>query len=214
VLFRFLRGSGIGGLAGMAARTKRDGVSLARPLLSLSKAELIAYCEAEDVDFFRDPSNENPHFARTRMRALLKTLAAEGLDASALARLARRAAKIEEALERQTLAAESHLHLIENGVCDAAKLFAEPIEIVQRLLTQTIARVGKREPSRIGLEKIERLTADLHEAWLARERFGANVAGAHVICDAKGVLRVAKEPARGTAPKASRIVAIREDGAD
>ncbi len=187
VLFRFLRGSGIGGLAGMAARTKRDGVTLARPLLGLSKAELIAYCEAEDVEFFRDASNENPRFARTRMRALLKALAAEGLDAPALARLARRAASIEEALERQTLAANAHLHLIENGGCDAAKLFAEPIEIVQRLLTLAIARVGKREASRIGLEKIETLTAELHEAWLSRERFGANVAGAHVICDAKGV---------------------------
>jgi tRNA(Ile)-lysidine synthase len=197
VLFRLLRGSGIAGLAGMAARTKRDGVTLARPLLGLSKAELIDYCEAEEVEYLRDASNEDPRFARTRMRALLKALAAEGLDAPALARLARRAASIEEALERQTLAAESHRHLIENRACDAAKLFAEPIEIVQRLLTLAIARVGKRDMSRIGLEKIETLTAELHETWLARERFSANVAGAHVICDAKGVLRVEKEPARG-----------------
>jgi tRNA(Ile)-lysidine synthase len=201
VLFRLTRGSGIGGLAGMAARTKRDGVTLARPLLGLSKAELIAYCEAEEVDFVRDPSNQDPRYARTRMRALLNDLSAEGLDAPSLARLARRAARIEEALERQTLAAEAHLHLIEKSACDAAKLFAEPIEIVQRLLTLAIAGVGRRDASRVGLEKIETLTADLHEAWLARERFSANLAGAHVRCDAKGALQVEKEPARGKGGK-------------
>jgi tRNA(Ile)-lysidine synthase len=202
VLFRLTRGSGVGGLAGMAARSKRDGVTLLRPLLGLSKAELIAYCEAEEVDYARDPSNQDPRYARTRMRALLKPLAAEGFDAPALAKLARRAARIEEALERQTLAAESHLHLIDSGTCDAGKLFAEPIEIVQRLLTLRIARIGKREASRIGLEKIEALTAELHEDWLARERFSANVAGAHVTCDAKGILRVEKEPVRRNAGSA------------
>ena len=196
VLFRLTRGSGIGGLAGMAERSTRDGVTLARPLLGLSKAELIAYCEAEDVDYVRDASNEDPRYARTRMRALLKALKTEGLDARGLSRLARRAAQVEDALERQSFAAEARLRLFESGLCDAGKLFAEPIEIVQRLLTLTIARVGRREASRIGLEKIEALTAGLHEAWLARERFSANIAGAHVKCDSKGALRVEREPAR------------------
>ena len=210
MLFRLTRGSGIGGLAGMAARSTRDGVTLARPLLGLSKAELIAYCEAEDVDYVRDASNEDPRYARTRMRALLKSLSAEGLDAPALSRLARRAARIEEALERQTLAAEAHLHLIQSGACDAAKLFAEPAEIVQRLINLAIARIGKRDASRIGLEKIETLTAEMHEAWLARERFSANVAGAHVKCDAKGAVRVGEGAAAGTGAKANGVTATRE----
>jgi tRNA(Ile)-lysidine synthase len=197
VLFRLIRGTGIGGLAGMPAQSTRDGVTLARPLLGLSKAELIAYCEAEDVDYVRDASNEDPRFARTRMRALLKSLEAEGLDAPALSRLARRAARVEEALERQTFAVESRIRLFESGGCDAAKLFAEPTEIVQRLLNLTIARVGRHDAKRIGLEKIETLTAGLHEAWLGRERFSANVAGAHVTCDAKGAVRVEREPPRG-----------------
>src|SRR5271156_4483671 len=88
VLFRLLRGSGVGGLAGIAARTERDGLTLARPLLGLAKADLVAYCEAERVPYACDPSNVDPRYARTRMRALLASLAAEGLDAApALARL-------------------------------------------------------------------------------------------------------------------------------
>jgi len=195
-LFRLARGSGIGGLSAMAARVDRDGATIARPLLGLAKRELIAYCQAEGVAFARDPSNEDPRYARTRLRALSDALATEGLDAPALARLARRAAQVEDALVRQTAAAEARLGLVETGACDASLLLAEPAEIVQRLLTAAIARVGGRDASRVGLEKIETLAAGLREARNADKRFSANVAGARVRCDGKGRLRVEPEPAR------------------
>ena len=197
VLFRLFRGSGIAGLAGMAARTTRDGVPLARPLLGLTKAELVAFCEAEGVAFARDPSNSDPRFARTRMRALAATLAEEGLDASALARLARRAAQVEEALARQVEQAEARLRLVETGGCEVDALLREPVEIVQRLLAATIARVGGRDESRVGLEKVEALAAELREARRRGERFGANVGGAWLRCDGRGRLSAAPEPARG-----------------
>lgn len=195
-LFRLLRGSGIGGLRAMAARAPRDGVTIARPLLGFAKRDLIALCEAQGVAFARDPSNEDPRYARTRLRALAGALAAEGLDAPALARLARRAAQVEEALARQTEAAEARLRLIENGACEASLLLAEPTEIVQRLLTASIARVGGRDASRVGLEKIEALAAALRQAWNGGETFSANVSGARLRCDAKGSVRVEREPAR------------------
>ena len=66
-------------------------------------------------------------------------------------------------------------------------MLAEPTEIVQRLLTAAIARVGGRDASRVGLEKIEALAAGLREAWSGGKRFSANVAGARLRSDAKGV---------------------------
>ncbi|MGD1038759.1 MAG: tRNA lysidine(34) synthetase TilS [Roseiarcus sp.] len=198
VLFRLLRGSGIGGLSAMAARVDRDGVTIARPLLGLAKRELVAACQTQGVAFARDPSNDDPRYARTRLRALGRALAAEGLDAAALARLARRAAQVEDALTRQTEAAEARLRLVETGACDARALLEEPGEIVQRLLTAAIARAGGRDASRVGLEKIETLAAGLREAHNADKRFSANVAGARVRCDGKGSVRVEKEPARRT----------------
>ena len=195
-LFRLLRGSGIGGLRAMAARVGRDGATIARPLLGLAKRELIAYCETQGVAFARDPSNDDPRYARTRLRALGAALAAVGLDASALARLARRAGQVEDALTRQTEAAEARLRLVETGACEASLLLAEPIEIVQRLLTAAIVRVGGRAPSRVGLEKVEALAAGLRAARDAGKRFSANVAGARLRCDGKGAVRVEKEPAR------------------
>ncbi len=202
VLFRLTRGSGIGGLRGMEALTTREGVKIARPLLGFAKRELIAHCEAEGVAFARDPSNDDPRYARTRLRALGEALAAEGLDAPALARLARRAAQVEDALSRQTEAAEARLRLVETGACEASALLAEPTEIVQRLLTAAIARVGGRDASRVGLEKIEALAAGLRTAWSAGKRFSANVGGARARCDGKGALRVEREPARrGSTPQ-------------
>ena len=51
LLMRMLRGSGIAGLAAMARETDRGGVRLARPLLDVSKSQLIATLEeSQDSD--------------------------------------------------------------------------------------------------------------------------------------------------------------------
>jgi tRNA(Ile)-lysidine synthase len=199
-LFRLARGSGVSGLRAMAARAERDGLTIARPLLGCAKSDLVAFCDAAGVAFARDPSNEDPRYARTRLRALAGALAAEGLDSPALARLARRAAQVDDALTRQTEAAESRLRLVATASCDARALFAEPIEIVQRLLTAAIAKVGGKAVNRVGLEKIETLAAALRRASEAHEALSANVAGARLRLGAKGALRVEPEPPRRAAP--------------
>jgi tRNA(Ile)-lysidine synthase len=197
-LFRLLRGSGVGGLRAMAESVDLDGVALLRPLLGVAKRDLVAYCEAYGLAYVRDPANEDPRYARTRMRKLAQGLAAEGLDAPALARLARRAGQIEDALARQTQAAALRLGLGAGSSCDASALLAEPTEIVQRLLVAAIAEVGGRAPSRVGLGKVEALTQNLARAYAAGAPFSANVAGARVRL-ARGALRVAPEPPRRSA---------------
>jgi tRNA(Ile)-lysidine synthase len=197
-LFRLLRGSGVGGLRAMAASADLDGVALLRPLLGVAKRDLVAYCEGHDLAYARDPSNEDPRYARTRMRKLAAGLATEGLDAQALARLARRAGQIEDALARQTQIAAQRLGLGAGSSCDAGALLAEPTEIVQRLLAAAIAEVGGRAPSRVGLGKVEALTQKLARAHAAGAPFSANVAGARVLL-ARGALRVGPEPPRRSA---------------
>jgi tRNA(Ile)-lysidine synthase len=188
VLFRLARGSGIAGLAGMAARTRRGDVEIARPLIGLRKQELVAFCEARGEAYIRDPSNLDPRFARPRLRRLSQALAAEGLDAPALARLAERAARVEAALARQTQAAETRLRLRETGRCDAAALAAEPEEIVRRLLALAIGPAP--------LEAMERIAAELIAAVAERRRYAANVGGALVAFDGRAEVTVAPEPPR------------------
>lgn len=65
VLFRFLRGSGLAGLAGMRWSTE-DG--LIRPLLSASRGEVREWAAAEGIRWREDSSNSDLGFARNRLR--------------------------------------------------------------------------------------------------------------------------------------------------
>lgn len=72
MLLRLARGSGVTGLAAMAAVSERDGVRLLRPLLRVSKGRLIATLIARNQPWIEDPSNANPRFGRTHMRSALR----------------------------------------------------------------------------------------------------------------------------------------------
>ena len=114
VLFRLARGSGLTGLAGMAhAATIPAGrdtaIFLVRPLLRVPKARLVATLRAAGIAHSEDPSNLDPRFTRTRLRALLPDLAREGLDARGLARLALRMRRAEATIEFAVAAARAAL---------------------------------------------------------------------------------------------------------
>ncbi|WP_371347567.1 tRNA lysidine(34) synthetase TilS [Ancylobacter sp. IITR112] len=143
VLFRLLRGSGLGGLAGIPAARPLGSLTLLRPLLGWPKAELVALCRAANIDFCEDPSNSNPRFARARLRALLPVLAAEGGDAATFGRLAQRLARAEAALEAATDAAAARLGPVEAGTGAVSfprpGLAALPEEIALRLMDRALA---------------------------------------------------------------------------
>jgi tRNA(Ile)-lysidine synthase len=192
VLMRLMRGSGVAGLAGMAARSNRDGVTLARPLLALPKAELVAHCVAKGLPFADDPSNCDPRFTRARLRRLMAEI---GLDARALTRLAARAERAEEALQAMTAAAEARLGLAEAGACRVEALLAEPSEIRLRLIGRALSRTGGKP---VGLEKLEALGEAAFASASASRRFSANVAGARLTVSRTGILEIKPEPPRRT----------------
>lgn len=67
VLLRLLRGSGPEGLGGIPERSL-DG-RVVRPLLRVSRADVLDYARAHGFAWREDPSNANPHYARARLRA-------------------------------------------------------------------------------------------------------------------------------------------------
>src|ERR1700710_1586314 len=111
LLMRMSRGSGIAGLAAMARQSQRDGVVLARPLLQIPKARLVATLKKAKVGFADDPTNRDANFTRPRLRAIMPALAAEGGDARSLARLASRLARANAAVEVLADGAERYLAL-------------------------------------------------------------------------------------------------------
>lgn len=64
VLYRLATSPGRRALRGMAPRRGR----LVRPLLEVGREETRAHCEARGLPWREDPSNEDPRFARTRVR--------------------------------------------------------------------------------------------------------------------------------------------------
>jgi tRNA(Ile)-lysidine synthase len=198
LLMRLLRGSGVAGLAAMAAESEREGVRLARPLLEISKAELIATLEAAGIAFADDPSNRDPAFTRPRLRALMPVLAEEGADAGALARLASRLARANAAVEVLADGAERYLTLTDRGASlgdyDARAFAALPDEIRLRLLKRAIDRHGHEGPAELG--KIEALLAALDRALgEGQTRLKQTLAGA-AISLAKGRIQVQPAPPR------------------
>lgn len=190
-IMRMSRGSGINGLAAMMRQSSRDGVVLARPLLDIPKARLVATLRKAGISFAEDPTNRDPHFTRPRLRALMPALAAEGADARNLVRLASRLARANAALDVMTDGAERYLASVDAaGVrlgFDLAAFAVLSDEIRVRLLLRAIDRVGHEGPAELG--KVEALLQTLDQAIAQRSpstgrvRFKRTLAGAVIGVD-------------------------------
>lgn len=115
LLMRMARGSGIAGLGAMARRSPREDAIIARPLLDVPKARLLATLDKAGISYVLDPTNTDARYTRPRFRALMPLLAAEGCDARNLTRLAGRLGRANAALELMTDGAERFLAIRGNG---------------------------------------------------------------------------------------------------
>jgi tRNA(Ile)-lysidine synthase len=202
VLFRLVRGSGIGGLAGMDRAApipdiENQRVALVRPLLRVPKVRLVATLKGARISYADDPSNRDPRFARPRLRELLPELAKEGLTTERLGRLARRVARLEGAMHDVVRAAAAALAPGEwpaGGpvTFEASAFFRLPDEIALRLLGRAIGYAGDEGPVELG--KLEALLDGLY-ADSATGRFRRTLAGA-VITLSRGYVTVERAPPR------------------
>lgn len=97
VLHRLIRGTGLRGLRGIAAgRDLVPGIRLVRPLLTVSRAAVVAYLRAVGQPWREDSTNADPTFTRNRIRhellPLLRTF--NPAMSESLARLAAQADEV------------------------------------------------------------------------------------------------------------------------
>lgn len=193
-LMRLRRGSGLDGLAAMAAVSEQAGLPIVRPLLGFSKGRLLAYLRNLTIPYVSDPSNDNPSFERVRVRHAMKALAAAGISRPVLARTASRLGRSREAL---ALAAHEFLERnfrvtdLGQGALPSDAFLALPGEIALRVLARVLALIGgKEDPPRMA--KVERLLDELRAG-----RREASLGGCLVIAPA-GMLHFYREPGRLT----------------
>ena len=78
---RLSRGSGLTGLSAMKVITKiSNKISLCRPLLNVKKKNLVEISKISFGKFFKDPSNKNEKYLRTKIRNLKKPLKQSGIS--------------------------------------------------------------------------------------------------------------------------------------
>ena len=202
LLLRLGRGSGVDGLAAMAAIEHMPEARLLRPLLTVPAARLRATLAAQGREWVEDPSNANPAFARVRLRRLAPLLAEEGLTAERLAATAGRLGRARAALEESVAeAAVRHVrpHPAGFALVERSAVAALPEEIGLRLLARLVQGVGGgRYVPR--LERLERLWSEVRGADPAV--FARTLAGCRLVGSRDGWLLVCREPARVAPPLA------------
>ena len=166
-LIRLAKGSGLDGLAGMhGVQPVKGHVVLVRPLLDVSKEDLIALCKDNDIFYVDDPTNKNERYLRPRLRAAQAILEEEGLSAKRLAVTAKRLARAKSALE--DMAHELFMRAVkEQGddgfVFDYRALRAAHEEMVLRVLLYVMGRLRPDADYGPRLERLENLMERMFE---------------------------------------------------
>lgn len=181
-LLRLGRGSGVDGLSAMRARAAfplpgYDGLAVVRPLLEIGRDELRADLAARAVPWLDDPMNEDPRFARVRIREVLPALEKAGISTVRIAQAARHLARAREALDADTERfLTRHARFTDAGTAtfDGAALRSLPRETGLRALSAILKRVSGRA-YRPRFDRLE----NLHEA-LGRSQSAHTLSGCRI----------------------------------
>lgn len=139
---RLLRGSGFG----LASMNYRDG-EIIRPLLDLRKDEIIRYLAANEIKYYRDPSNKNLNILRNSIRKKLIPVL-ENIDENAVESINRSIHNLEEIrrmLEREI--SKIKLSKYRNYVSVARDVFQGLSKSGRFLLFRRMLSVFERELS-------------------------------------------------------------------
>lgn len=187
LLMRLARRAGVDGLAAMPARRTEGDITLHRPLLAASRADLRRYLSGRGTEWIDDPSNTDGRYRRTLARNALDALAPVGVTREALADVALHLAEARTTLGHYAAAEARALVEVQQGdlLIPAAPFTALHPDIARRILSAglrwiTGAGYGARGPD------LDRLMAAL----IAGQ--GGTLAGCHVTTQA-GTIRLARE---------------------
>lgn len=148
LLLQALRGAGVAGLAAMPAQQWRDGLLWARPWLAQPREAVEAYLQAHGLDYIDDDSNEDPRYARNRLRLQVWPALSQAFPA-AEASLAQTADWAQQALAlEQEMAAADLAQLAGPEGLDMAGLLAlSPARASNAMRAWLRARLGRPAPA-------------------------------------------------------------------
>lgn len=183
ILMRMLRGTGAEGLAGVhEVRPLGQSVTLIRPLLGITREEVVAHCQNYGLEFRHDCSNDSTEFTRNRVRHELLPLL-KSFNPRVNQTLIRLAELIsdDESFLRQA-AAEALAETRQGAGLSIKRLMKHPLAIRKRVLRQWLSQIrgGLQRIEAVHLAAIERLIAagksgriiELPGGWQVRRKSG------------------------------------------
>lgn len=160
VLFRMARGSGLCGLGGIAPMRPFENGFLVRPMLHITKREVLEYCEQEGLQYVTDSTNADTYYARNKLRAeVLPTL--ETLFDGATERISVMAERLRE--DEAVLSALSDRFLqtyCKDGKCQIEQLLQEPKAIQRRILSDWFYGHCKETLQGVHIDALQKLCVD------------------------------------------------------
>jgi tRNA(Ile)-lysidine synthase len=126
VLHRLLRGTGLRGLRGIAARRpvfRNTPIPVVRPLLTVTRAEVLAFLEQEGQSYRQDSSNLDLDYTRNRIRHELLPHLAERYNPAIVAVLGRLAEQAGEVYRHEEEAGRALLAAAERPRAGALLIF-------------------------------------------------------------------------------------------
>ncbi len=160
---RLLRGSGLKGLVSFKkAKSKvnsNDNIFVLRPLIDVSKKDLI-YISKNTLNFnVDDQSNQDDKFLRVKIRKMILKLEKEGLTFSKFKLSLNNLSKSNHALDyyvKKNIDENSSFLKLRKVIILNEDFFKQPNEVVFRSFTEIIQKVGKKNTYSRGV-KIENL---------------------------------------------------------
>jgi tRNA(Ile)-lysidine synthase len=168
VLLGLARGSGPASLSGMSGSSiSAAGVNFVRPLLGIRRVTTVQFCADSGLTPWHDPQNNDPAFARVRVRNTVLPMLERELGpgiADALARTASQLREDSDALDHfAEEIAEELADLAESGISLPVRALASnPPALRQRLIRLAVESEFHVSLSRQHTLEIARLVTDWH----------------------------------------------------
>jgi tRNA(Ile)-lysidine synthase len=197
-LLRALRGAGLRGLGGIRVRRGR----LIRPLLNVSRAEVLEFLAARAQPYREDASNRDRQIIRNRVRQELVPWLEAHVSPRAVDALARtaRIAADDDACLRQLSATHAgrllaaHAHAID---VEQARLLELPVALRRRVVLEALERLSRIPPAWSAVESV----VGLAEGW---RRGPLRLSGLRVTLEAGRLVFRAVSPGREPPPQKAR----------
>ncbi|MCL2030946.1 MAG: tRNA lysidine(34) synthetase TilS [Oscillospiraceae bacterium] len=187
ILLNLIRGAGLDGLCGIPPERGGSAPRILRPLLGVTRAEILAYLDEHGLTYREDESNADPAFTRNRLRHGV-TPVLRGINPDAARAAARAAAllRADAAYLSEQAGEQVRLHaydIIEGESIrfPAGRVSELPPPLASRAVRALLARAGWHGPEQPHIQAVldicasasPHASAPLPKGWSAYREYGA-----------------------------------------